>query len=230
MSKLLVICPTRQRPDVFRKMIYSFEDMTSSNSELIAIVDLDDPCIEEYREIHDKNGKFKLIESQDLDNTKRFNNAFKMFSYYDFYCMANDDFLFKTKDWDLILCRKWKISYGNDLLGGQALPTCPVIDGDIVREIGWLQMPSLTYMYGDTAWRTIGTRLNILKYFPNVIIEHCHWMNHKSQIDEVYKVTNSARTYEQDEKAFRQWKEKELDNDVKKIKDLLELRKGNQNQ
>jgi len=216
MHKLLVVCPTRQRTERC-KVMYESAKETALVSDFIFCVDEDDPCIGQYISFFEWN-KIDFMISPRKTTTELFNNTFILYPNYEFYCLTNDDFVFRTPGWDETLCQKGKICYGNDLLGGQALPTCPVIDGDLVRALGWLQMPGISYMYGDTVWKMIGEKLKNLKYFPDVIIEHCHWMNHKAEIDDVYKTTNSARVYESDEKAYRKWRNEEMEKDIEKIR------------
>jgi hypothetical protein len=222
MNKLLVICPTRQRPELCQRM-YLTAKATSSQADFFFCVDEDDPTIQQYLDFF-KEKQIDYSIGTRGPTTLLFNIAFAAKRDYEFYCLSNDDFVFRTPAWDTYLCRKGKICYGNDLLGGEALPTCPVIDGDIVRALGWLQLPTLSYMYGDTSWKMIGIKLNALKYFPQVIIEHMHWMNKKADIDDIYKTTNSARIYESDEKAYRKWHREDLEEDIRKIKEMLSLR------
>lgn len=114
--------------------------------------------------------------------TNIFNKAFKDNPDYDFYMPLNDDIIFKTPDWDLKLANKGKISYGTDSVkegvNGQFL----MIDGDIVRALGWLQMPLLHKYAGDVVWRLIGGQLGILEYHPEVVIEH-QWGGADSEVN-----------------------------------------------
>jgi len=112
--------------------------------------------------------------STDKTITQIFNEAFKKSSDKDFYMMLNDDIIFETDNWDLKLANKGRISYGNDGIQGKNLCTFPMIDGDIVRALGWLQLPSLNRYCGDVVWRTIGNSLGILDYHDDVKITH-HW-------------------------------------------------------
>lgn len=112
------------------------------------------------------------INYEEKSITEIFNQVFNSHPDYDFYFMANDDILFKTPEWDLKLANKGKISYGNDLLQGENLCSFPMIDGNIVRSLGWLQMPKLNRYAGDVVWKFIGQSLGILEYHPEVIISH----------------------------------------------------------
>lgn len=104
--------------------------------------------------------------------TNIFNKAFQDNPDYDFYHMTNDDVIYNTVNWDLKLAKKGKITYGADVFQNQNLCTFPMIDGDIVRALGWLQMPKLERYAGDVVWKFIGQNLNILEYIPSVSIEH----------------------------------------------------------
>ena len=114
------------------------------------------------------------------------------------------------------------IAYGNDTIQKENMPTTSVISGDIVRALGWLQMPTLTHLYGDEVWKHIGNELKILHYVPEVIIEHNHWFKNKELIDDIYLKTNSTEMYNIDRIAFTEWKVKQSKTDIETIKGVLD--------
>jgi hypothetical protein len=57
-------------------------------------------------------------------------------------------------------------------------------------------------MYVDTLWRDLGRRAGCLRYLPEIIVEHMHYLNNKSPEDEGYKRVNDPQVYADDEKAF----------------------------
>ena len=219
--KALTICPTRGRVERFKEFLSSFQDMTSERTELLVICDRDDPCLMDYKQIY-PDVEFKERASL----TEIFNTAFKEKYWYDFYHLANDDFIYHTKNWDITFADMEKecgkgIFYGSDLLQNDNLCVAPFISGDIIRALGWLQMPGLYHLYGDMVWKNLGQILNILFYNKDVVIEHKHWLNNKELIDDVYKVTNSPAMYKKDGDAFKVWYEQQMDFDVQKIKEVL---------
>lgn len=145
--KILTICPSIY-PSKLKKMLDSFTITRSKSTTLIVNSD-----------------KYKTI-------TEIFNKEFESNPDYDFYFMANDDIIFNTPLWDLKLAKKGKITHGTDAvdigINGQFL----MIDGDIVRSVGWLQLPTLNKYAGDVVWRFIGENLGILEHIPEVIIKH----------------------------------------------------------
>jgi hypothetical protein len=103
------------------------------------------------------------------------------------------------------------------------MPTTSVIDGEIIRAVGWLQMPTLTHLYGDNVWGHIGHSLNILKFFKDIVIEHEHWSNLKAEVDETYKKTSSSEMFRKDYEAYATWKNGRAKDDIESIKRKLGL-------
>jgi len=174
--KILTICPSLNRPNMLKEMVDSFDATITTDNTLIVV---DDP----------------------ITPTECFNKVLLDNSNYDFYHLTNDDVIYKTKGWDDLLSRKGKICYGNDTIQGDALCTFPMIDGDIVRCLGWLQLPTLKKYCGDVVWMELGRRLNCLKYVPDVEIEHRHFVNGKRENDD----PNFWGTYGYDKEAFLEW-------------------------
>lgn len=139
--------------------------------------------------------------------TEIFNQAFRDNPDYDFYHLMNDDCIYKTIDWDLKLAKKGKITHGKDSIDGGLDGQFLMIDGDIVRALGWLQLPTLERYAGDCVWRLIGQNLNILEHVPEVIIEH-KWEGADAEINQ------------KDMTSFAQWLPWAF-RDIKKVREAL---------
>lgn len=148
MTRILTICPSIY-PERLSHMYDSYASTTSDNNKIIII-----------------NEKGSI--------TKILNKTFENYPDYEFYHITNDDVKYKTKDWDIKLANKGKISHGSDSITNGFNCQFPMIDGNIVRALGWLQMPTLERYCGDVVWRFIGQQLNILNHVKDVNIEH-HW-------------------------------------------------------
>ncbi len=144
--KILTICPSKY-PEKLEKMLDSFNTTRSKHTGII-------------------------INYEDKPITHIFNNVFNNNPEYDFYFMANDDIIFETPLWDIELARKGKITHGTDNIKEGINGQFMMIDGDIVRALGWLQMPTLNKYCGDVVWRFIGDNLGILEHIPQVFIKH----------------------------------------------------------
>jgi len=144
--KILCICPSKY-PNKLEKMMDSFLVTRSKYTNII-------------------------VNYETRPITEIFNKVFNDNPNEDFYMILNDDILFETPLWDIKLANKGKISYGNDGFQKEGLCTFPMIDGDIVRSLGWLQMPKLQKYCGDTIWNYIGKQCGIINYCEDVKITH----------------------------------------------------------
>jgi len=224
-KKLLVIVPTRGRPKMLKKFIQSFEKTASRDTTVLFYLDDNDPELQRYRQ-HIKPYPYMIGKQKTI--TEIFNGiATESFPDMDYYMPCNDDFIFHTKNWDLKLMDVIKkntgsgIAFGDDKIQGQNMCTTSVISGDIVRAVGYLQMPSLTHLCGDNVWYTIGRGINRLYYLPEVVIEHNHFMNEKVEKDKIYEYTNSQSMYDRDGAALKRWVKDSAKNDVSKIMKVL---------
>lgn len=224
-KELLVFCPTRSRVDRASEMIMSFHLNTSASTGILFGLDNDDPELFKYEYLF--NGKFRplayTVNSYSC-NTFYINAVYKDLPNYKYYSTTNDDFLYMTKYWDTILMQAARngIAYGNDGNQGRNMPTTSVIDGNIVRAVDWLQMPTTRYLYGDCAWKALGEATQSLKYVPEVLIKHNHFLFDKSiKQDDTYKKTNSQEMYELDDQAFHLWLKSGFYEDCLKIKKLI---------
>lgn len=224
MKDILTICPSKNRPDRCYNMVKSFKE-TSSESNLIIGIDNDEKYKKDYLKIT-QDFNITILEFDHCTTTKIYNTIFNIFRNYKYYHMTNDDFIYKTKEWDKKFINKldsylYGICYGNDLIQKERLCTAPCISSSIIRAIGWLQLPTLTHLCGDFVWFSIGKKLNCLYYLSDVIIEHEHYQNNKANIDDVYLNTNSKEMYETDWRAFNEYVNKQRDQDIDKIRVAL---------
>ena len=192
MNKNLVICPTLDRPDQLTKMVKSFY-MTQTCSDLIILTAI--------------GSITTLINSVDV-------------SKYQYVTITNDDFEFKTFDWDRLLIKSMKkpgFAYGFDGVNTK-LPTTCMIDIRIVKALGWIQLPELEHLCGDMVWSHIGQKLNNIYFNKNVSITHNHFLYNKAEKDAVYEKTNSREMYQSDNEAFRAWVRGRANDDIERVR------------
>lgn len=144
--RILTILPTIHR-DKFEKMYNSFQVTASKYNTLLIINKVG--CI-----------------------TELLNEAFEKHNDYDYYHVSNDDVVYETPLWDITIAQKGKICHGKDNIPNGHTGNFLMIDGDIARSVGWIQMPTLNRYCGDIVWKFIGQQLGILQYYPEVLIQH----------------------------------------------------------
>ena len=146
-KKLLVICPTRQRPQKLGKLLETFKAKTSENTGLLVCLDDDDPNLVEYQKLLGYQTAYIIQPRKNI--TQIFNHVVnELCPDYEFYSPTNDDFEYLTKEWDNELIGRiareggWGIAYGDDrgsparVKEAARFPTTSVISGNIVRALG----------------------------------------------------------------------------------------------
>ena len=223
-GNLLIICPSRKRPDRIKEMLKSFDETKSEGTELVIYVSECDPRLEEYKV--SLEGRNYIIDKK-IPVSHVYNYCVKRFPDYKYYGEVCDDHIYRTKGWDKILTDEieknggWGIAWGQGLIHPQdvRLPQAAIISGNIVRAQGFFSSPYFTCAWNDQAVKTIGEALNCLYYRPDVVVEHVHCLNGKAPMDDNYRWTLSQEVQEIGRNQFEYWKKYELQNDVKRILD-----------
>jgi hypothetical protein len=223
---MLVIVPSRGRPHNVDKLIKSFV-LTRTNATLLVVVDNDDPKLDEYKSL-DYPKWARLVTQAPRRIGPTLNDFSKDFvDDVDVIGFMGDDHRPRTNGWDMIIdnvvryTNRTGIVYGNDLLQGQHLPTAVFITSDIIKTLGYMCPPGMQHMYLDNVWKLWGEKIGRLVYLNDMVIEHMHPVAKKAVWDEGYAVVNSGEMYANDERVMNEYIAERLDEDVKKMKELL---------
>jgi hypothetical protein len=226
-NKILMICPSRSRPQSAYEVIDTWEKTQSGLSDLVFYTDDDDSTVEDYPKPAHPN--IAVVRGSRKGITGSTNQAVLDFPEYSYYGFIGDDHRFRTINWDKVFIdtirkkgKGWGVAYGDDLLMREQLPTEVVISGNIVRAMGCMVYPELKHLYIDNFWKEIGLGIERLFYIPEIIIEHMHYTAGKSVQDELYKEVNAPATYELDRNTFIDFVANIKDIYVNKIKKAME--------
>lgn len=222
---LLVICPSRGRPDSIRALHEAWQE-TSAVAELLVVVDADDPSLPEYLGLR---SQVRIEVNSVAQRLGPILNAFAVpaANNYDVIGFMGDDNRPRTPGWDSALTGgltdRPGVAYGNDLIQGSKLPTSAVISASIIRELGYMCPPPVTHLFLDDFWRKLGEDIGCLLYFPDVIIEHLHPAVGKAQWDEGYRQNNASNQYDADRAALEFFLENQWPTDLTRLRKRLEL-------
>lgn len=111
----------------------------------------------------------------------------------------------------------WGVAYGDDRIHGEEMCTTSVISGNLVRALGYLQLPSLTHLFADNAVKMMAQGLGRFYYDPQVAIQHKHFIDKETKHDDISLKTNSPQMYDTDEKALKLWFRHHAKKDVSKV-------------
>jgi len=204
MRNLVVLVPSRNRPQNIEDLIKSFDE-TETESDLIVIVDDDEPQMDAYLQL---GCDVLMVEKQGKGMAKPLNFAARHYAHkYRHFAFLGDDHRPRTKNWDLHFINTLDelgtgLVYGNDLFQGENLATAVGMTGNIVNALGGMVPPDMIHLYLDNFWMTLGKDLNALRYIPEVVLEHLHPVAGKAEWDEGYRAVNAEEVYSADKKAL----------------------------
>jgi hypothetical protein len=220
---LVVICPSRARPENAAELIASFEATRGlDDTRLVFAVDVDDPERGRYPEgwvwaVDPPPGCMNAA----LNAAARDQSVIGDASVVGF---VGDDHRFRTSGWDRqitdVLTEHGGIAYVDDLYQRINLPTMWFVSRPIVEVFG-MGLPSLRHLWIDDYWKTLGEAADCLYYLPDVVIEHMHPYAGKAPMDAGYERVNSAEMIGHDRYAFEQWRTEQLATDVATLQTLL---------
>ena len=212
----LVILPSRSRPKNVERCINALKDNSLISDFCVAI---DDDQSDLYPRldgvIYEVNPRLRVNGTLNLV-------AIKYAKKYKTICFVGDDHLVKSKNWDQSLAepintKGYGISYGNDLLQGQNLPTAAMMSTNIIEILGFMSPPQLIHLFIDNFWMVLGLNIGSFYYFDDVIIEHLHPYAGKAEIDDGYIEANSTERVSADEREFARYLTDDFENDLKKV-------------
>jgi hypothetical protein len=190
MNDLLVIVPSRSRPESVEEMREAFYGNGTGRADLMFATDDDQPPYPNYPGILYRRGpRLRMCGTLNATAVEWAPN----YKYIGF------------------------VVYGNDLLQGENLPTAVFLRSEIVQKLGYMAPPSLIHLYLDNFWLELG-RATSIKYLPNVIIEHMHPAIGKAEWTESYREVNDQALYNTDELAFKQYMETQFAADLEKLR------------
>lgn len=215
-NEVLLIVPSRKRQLKVVNFFNYFKD-NSTITDLCLGLDDDDyfnyPVYEDV--IYEINPNMNLC--QKLNHISN-----KYASDYKYLAFMGDDHWIRTKNWDEKLVQSIEkipngIAYGNDLFQGPNLPTFVLMDSSVIKTLGYMCPPKQKHLYIDNFWKDLGTKLNTLVYVSDVVVEHMHFVNKKSPVDEIYASVNAAEMYEHDRVMYEQYLQNDFELDLKKF-------------
>jgi len=221
MRDLLIITPTRQRQANAQRLIDAVDATATAQTDLILAVDDDD--IGSYAGL--RAGRHMVACGPRMTCIQWTNLLAKDYGpQYRTLASLGDDHVPETLGWDAALLGAIDamggtgIVYGNDTLQGPNLPTAPVVSSGIPAALGWFMYPDLIHFFADNVWKDLGERAGCLRYLPNVIIRHHHFMFGTAPADATY--AEAAPAWAADEAAYAAWCRGAGPGDVEKVRKL----------
>jgi hypothetical protein len=205
---LVVVVPTRGRRKMCEQLLESFRECTD-DADLLFITDPDDR--ETYEGMDWKGAEYGELSPRAPLSGKLNHAADLLADTYDAMMFCGDDHIFRTPHWDTIMLGVLAGMGGTGMVYPDDkrridIPEIVMISSDVVKTLGFFAVPDMSHYYLDNAWGELGMRSGILRYCPDVIVEHLHYQVHpETARDETYQSTE-ATWGASDTEAFTKWR------------------------
>ena len=136
------------------------------------------------------------------------------------YGSIGDDHVPRTVGWDYQILEALQtnhVVYPDDGFAHEFLATAFFVRGSIPRALGYVVPPSIQHMYADHFVMELGRGLGSLQYLPDVLVEHMHYLAHKSPQDALYD--ESEALMDKDRVAYEAYCRDELAADIEKVRE-----------
>ncbi len=223
-ERVAVICPSRERTGRVGECIREFYRTSSGLADLILTIDDDDPQKDGYDEAVKNNGGHLMI-GPSLRCVPKLNWALPFFMDYEVIFFIGDDCLMRTPGWDARMLEEarksdgWAILYGSDGIPEHDNHAMHYgLTNKVAKALGYLALPGCIHVFCDTAMTLLGQKTGLLRFLPDVLVEHCHPTTGKAEEDATYLRGNSAHCWSTGQNCFENWKDGGgLDNDIAKL-------------
>lgn len=205
---LVVFVPTRGRPERCKELLESFRE-TTDHADLLFVIDEDDQ--DSYKDMDWDGAECAVFSPKGTLSDIINHTATGLADTYDVLMFVADDHVFRTPHWDTIMLDELEKMGGTGFLypddkRRSDVPEIVMITSDIVKALGFFSVPEFGHFYIDNAWAELGKRLGLIRFVPQVVVEHRHYtICPDVEHDETYRTAEDVHGQE-DFAIFQQWK------------------------
>jgi glycosyl transferase/beta-hydroxylase protein BlmF len=197
-----MLCPTRNRTVKVQRFVASVHRTCADpgHVELLFYVDDDDPALDAYRrtieQLQQRYPDFRAIELVvgPPISVSRSWNTLAQASAGDLLMMANDDQLYVDYGWDRRLDEYVRAApdpvFAMFFEDGQYPPDggdFPIVSRTWYETLGYFTPGIFEFWYNEAWIFDIANRLQRITRIPKVLVEHLHYSDYKSVLDDTYK-------------------------------------------
>ena len=215
--KVAILTPSRGRPSGLMRLIRSSLQTCSGLNQIEhhCYLDWDDPSVPAYQEQFSKYPQFseqvylQVNEPQSVSKSWNTLARLALEREADFVVMGNDDLIYRTKNWDIRIEEEFsKFSdklvcmWFEDGINSASHCAFPIVSADWIRTLGYFTPGIMNFGYNDTWVFDIAKLIQRTHFIGDVLTEHMHFSQHKSQFDETYqrnRTMEAGNLYKKDE-------------------------------
>lgn len=227
MADLLVIVPSRGRPQNIARLLDSVRETSRAETHLHVAVDEDDPKLPQYEAVMAAaGGEHDVLETGPRKGLCAWTNdiAVRRAGEYPFLASLGDDMVPRTPGWDAGLIRGIRDMGGTGFAYPwdgvrEDIPEAVAMSSDIVEALGWMCEPSLAHWYPDNVWADLGRGAGCLRHLRVIAVDHRNAVA-EGRADQTAK--DNGKSLEADRDAYWAWRRNRMAGDVAVITGLRE--------
>jgi hypothetical protein len=224
---LTIFVPDRGRPTKIIEYVDNFRATIQGNTELVIILDEDDPDLQLYKNNLDYASQGYMVAPP----TPRGMVGALNWGFLHYYGSTKNvgfqgsDHFPRTLGWDVAYVNELAafpdgigMVYGDDLFQSETMPTQIAMSYEIPRALGWMCPPEFWHLCVDVVWKDQGEALGRIKYLPGVVVEHMHPLAGKVKNDKQYMIVNNSIIARHDSAQYQLYKERSLVSDMERVR------------
>lgn len=187
------LCPTFQRPERLAELACSWV-RHAPGKKLHVRVWKDDPRREEYLNTEWPE-EFELYVGEYQGAGETLQQMWRMLPNESSYGFIGDDIVLRTPGAIDKLEEEagdWYIAFPNDTIQRNRLPTHFCVGGKLTNVVGWLVPNGIRHGYMDLPLLNIGLNTGLLRYRPDIIFQHKHFLMGEAERDDTYAIMYRA--------------------------------------
>jgi len=198
------ILPTFQRPELLEQTLRRCVETQVSTPGVVLLQGVKDIKVSEYARavsFMPQGWTWETID-ENIGWAQGCNYLLEKYPDEPWYGFFYDDMNPVTEEWDQQLVqslneRHMIVSAENNWHNPPRIQTA-VLDGDLVREIGFLCLPETWACFTDDFWEELGTQLGIWQVNKNVIVETLNPRKGDYEVDAAHESAYNAEAYGRD--------------------------------
>lgn len=229
-----IFCPTRKRPFQLARLIDSIVN-NSSHPERVSFhlyVDSDDEVTLSFLENVKNYTSLNIRAVIENHNTRPLSDTYNVLfenSGVDIMMQFGDDTIMRTSGWDVMIDSAFAqfedriaLVYGRDGIHNEGFAPHYALHRNWIETVGYASPPYFTADWSDTWMFEIAKAINRNIFLPDLLIEHMHWTQGKSEIDETTVLAEIRRKSGDNEGIFRSERmTKEREEAVRKLRSKI---------
>lgn len=217
MTDLVLLVPSRGRPDKVARLIDACERTCTADTRLHFGFDNDDPVLSANIMAAGSSAWVTTGTRKGLGGWT--NRLAAEHPWVPWLGSIGDDMVPVTRGWDerlIAACGPSGMAYPRDNRRDD-IPEIIVMTRDIPAALGWVCLPALHHWYVDNVWSDLGRAAGCLAYLPDVLVEHRHPnVPGGDKPDGTYN--DAAQRYAHDLAAYQRWRLRGMAEDIRTVR------------